>query len=56
MNETNDKKFDVVCGMELSPARVEHVSEYEGTKYYFCSGSCKNNFEKDHEKYAASSA
>jgi len=52
MNKTNERKFDVVCGMELNPAEVEYVSEYKGEKYYFCSENCKDHFEKDSEKYA----
>ncbi len=51
MNETNERKFDVVCGMELNPAEVEHKIEYRGKTYYFCSESCKDHFEKDPEKY-----
>jgi YHS domain-containing protein len=52
MNKTNEKKSDVVCGMELNPTEVEHTSEYKGEKYYFCSENCKDHFDKDPEKYA----
>ena len=48
-----EKVFDLVCGMELDPDRVEHNLEYRGQIYYFCSKNCKNNFEQNPEKYTA---
>lgn len=46
----NEKKIDLVCGMEVAPV-AEKSSEYKGETYYFCSASCKEHFEKDPEKY-----
>jgi YHS domain-containing protein len=42
---------DPVCGMDVSPGKEAAVSEYKGTKYYFCATGCKVNFDKDPEKY-----
>jgi starch phosphorylase len=41
---------DPVCGM---PANEEKgiFSEYQGTRYYFCSQLCKSTFEKDPQKH-----
>lgn len=46
---------DPVCGMDVEDDAVEPriLSEYRGKKYYFCSDSCKQEFEKDPERYTA---
>ncbi|MGH9910268.1 MAG: YHS domain-containing protein [Nitrososphaerales archaeon] len=31
--------------------KAEFVSEYEGTKFYFCSAGCKASFNRDPIKY-----
>ena len=36
---------DVVCGMQVDPAKAAARSEYNGKTYYFCSSSCKIKFE-----------
>ena len=36
---------DVVCGMEVDPAKAAASSEYKAKTYYFCSKSCKTKFE-----------
>jgi Cu(I)/Ag(I) efflux system membrane fusion protein len=41
---------DPVCGMDVDEGKAEaagKASEYGGTKYYFCSESCKREFDKD---------
>ncbi len=46
---------DAVCGMnvEEAPATAAgRTSEYRGKKYYFCSDSCKQLFDKDPDHYA----
>ena len=43
---------DPVCGMELTYETAQARSEYNGQTYYFCSMSCKEDFDKDPEKYA----
>ena len=42
---------DPVCGMELTYETAQARSEYDGQTYYFCSLSCKEDFDKDPEKY-----
>ncbi|HWQ48458.1 MAG TPA: YHS domain-containing protein [Methanosarcina sp.] len=42
---------DVVCKMEIDKRTAEFTSEYEGTIYYFCSASCKKEFDENPEKY-----
>ena len=43
---------DVVCGMQVDPARAAGSSEYGGKTYYFCSKSCKTKFDADPTQYA----
>jgi YHS domain-containing protein len=49
---------DLVCGMEVDPKTAPAKSTYQGKTYYFCSTGCKQDFDKDPEKYinAATSA
>ena len=42
---------DVVCGMQVDPAKAAAKSEYNGKTYYFCSNSCKTKFDQDPAKY-----
>jgi len=44
---------DPVCGMELTYETTQARSEYNGQTYYFCSMSCKEDFDKDPEKYVS---
>jgi len=48
--------IDPVCGMSVEIATARYVSEYNGTKYYFCARSCMNNFNREPEKYLNKSA
>lgn len=43
---------DVVCGMQVDPARAARTSEYQGKTYYFCSKSCKTKFDANPEQFA----
>jgi Cu+-exporting ATPase len=43
---------DVVCGMQVDPAKAAGSTEYKGKTYYFCAKSCKTKFDADPEKYA----
>jgi Cu+-exporting ATPase len=36
---------DVVCGMQIDPAKAAGTSEFNGKTYYFCSKSCKAKFD-----------
>ncbi len=41
---------DPVCGMQVDEMSVEK-SAYGGQTYYFCSRSCKQQFEQDPGRY-----
>jgi YHS domain-containing protein len=43
--------IDPVCGMELDEKKVTQKSVYKGKTYYFCSATCRKDFEKEPEKY-----
>jgi YHS domain-containing protein len=42
---------DPVCQMEVEPAKAAAQSNYEGQRYYFCAVGCKQEFDKNPEKY-----
>jgi YHS domain-containing protein len=43
---------DPVCGMQIEQEDAVAEVEYRGDKYYFCSESCKEEFEENPEDYA----
>ena len=45
--EHDTSAIDPVCGMTVDPVKTQHRSVHEGKTYYFCSGGCKESFEKD---------
>ena len=47
---------DPVCGMEVEPQHAAGASVYDGKTYYFCSASCRDQFERSPQKYLAASA
>lgn len=42
---------DVVCGMQVAPAKAPAKSEHEGRTYYFCSAGCKAKFDADPRRW-----
>lgn len=42
---------DVVCGMQVDPAKAAATSQYKGKTYYFCATSCKERFDAKPEQY-----
>ena len=50
------KNKDPVCGMTVDPKNAAAAAVHGGQTYYFCSTSCRDEFEKDPEKYGGSSA
>jgi Cu+-exporting ATPase len=42
---------DVVCGMQVDPARAAGSASHEGKTYYFCSTGCLQRFKTDPAKY-----
>ena len=47
-------EIDPVCGMEVDPKTAEWKSEYKGQTFYFCAPGCKQDFDKEPEKYIGS--
>ena len=43
---------DVVCGMQVDPAKAAGKTEHQGRTYYFCSPGCKAKFDADPKQYA----
>lgn len=42
---------DPVCKMNVSESEAKYTSTHGGTKYYFCSAACKQEFDKNPGKY-----
>jgi Cu+-exporting ATPase len=42
---------DVVCGMQVDPAKAAATSEYKGKTYYFCAKVCKTKFDANPAQY-----
>lgn len=47
---------DPVCGMAVDSQQAAGASVHAGKIYYFCSVSCRDQFEKEPATYAASPA
>lgn len=47
---------DPVCGMEVNPEQAAGKSEYQGQTYYFCSPSCKQQFDREPQRYSRQQA
>ena len=43
---------DPICGMQVEESRAAGEAEYEGRRYYFCSGGCREKFVEDPGRYA----
>lgn len=43
---------DVVCGMQIDPAKATGTSQYQGKTYYFCSKACKAKFDAKPAQFA----
>lgn len=50
------KVKDPVCGMTIEDSDAAAKSAYHGTTCYFCSTSCKEDFDKDPESYVGQKA
>lgn len=42
---------DVVCGMQVDPAKAAGTSQYKEKTYYFCSKGCKQKFDANPAQY-----
>ncbi len=47
--------IDVICGMTVETETARYVSEYNGERFYFCSASCKTEFDENPEAAIAKS-
>jgi Cu+-exporting ATPase len=45
--------IDPVCGMEVTPEGAAGSCQYEGQRYYFCSESCLERFQRGPEAFLA---
>ena len=43
--------IDPVCGMQVNEATAKNVSEFAGSKYFFCGAGCKRKFDADPDSY-----
>ncbi|HEY8486091.1 MAG TPA: YHS domain-containing protein [Limnochordales bacterium] len=42
---------DPVCGAEVDESRTPLRAVFQGAAYYFCSGRCKAEFDRDPQRY-----
>lgn len=47
---------DPVCGMVIDERDAVGTSDFNGTRYYFCSDDCKTEFDENPQDYAAGAA
>ena len=50
LDSNSSKVVDVVCKMKVEKSVID-TSVYNGKTYYFCSPYCKQEFDKNPEKY-----
>src|SRR3954471_257838 len=43
--------IDPVCGMKVNEEAAKNVSEFAGSKYFFCGAGCKRKFDADPDSY-----
>ncbi len=48
---TAKKEMDRVCGMWVEILGAQLTSIYKGERYYFCSQGCKEQFDRDLERF-----
>ena len=44
---------DLVCGMNVDPAKTKHSVVHDGKHYFFCSAGCLEKFRREPAKYLA---
>ena len=47
---------DPVCGMNVPEQQAAGKSEYQGKTFYFCSQSCKQQFDQNPQRYTSKQA
>jgi Cu+-exporting ATPase len=48
-------QIDPVCGMEVNEQDAAGRSEYQDRTFYFCSTSCKEQFDADPRRFITNS-
>ncbi len=48
---SDNMERDVVCGMQVDPAKAAATSQYNGKTYYFCAKACKTKFDANPSQY-----
>jgi Cu+-exporting ATPase len=43
--------LDPVCKSEVNPMSAEAQAEYDGVVFYFCSQTCKEQFDREPLRY-----
>ena len=43
---------DLVCGMQIDPAKAAGSTVHKGKTYYFCSKQCQAKFEANPSQFA----
>jgi Cu+-exporting ATPase len=51
--EDGAKVRDPVCGMWIDPETAAGHSDHQGVRYYFCSPSCKQRFDREPQRFLA---
>lgn len=46
------KEKDLVCGMSVDPKKTAYHSVYKDKHFYFCSESCKKQFDEKPQDFA----
>jgi len=51
---TGETIKDIVCGMEMEKRKSFSSLKYHGRWYYFCSESCRREFQRNPQRYLTS--
>jgi len=43
---------DPICKMTVAETDARYTGMHEGKKFFFCSAACKQQFDKNPQKYA----
>jgi len=46
-----EEAVDPICGMTVQVATARHSVDYQGSRFYFCSGHCQRTFEREPARY-----
>jgi len=47
---------DPVCGMQVDEQKAADTSNYQGKTLYFCSATCKQQFDQNPQRYTSKQA